>query len=595
MSFDQERSGEAVPDAARDDSPTTPATPTVDAADAGPAAAVSFSKQPAAPESAPAAEAADAGSADAVAVGPAADAPAAISFSKQSDAPEPAPVDAPAVAATSVDAPPAPAAEAADAGSADAVAVGPAVDAPVAISFSKQSDEPEPASVDAPAVAATPVDAPPAPGAPPAPANPWAPPVAPPPAPGVAPAGAPVPPGANPWGAAQPDATAGGNPWAPTGVQQPWGAGGYPPPGVPGAPTGPMVMYPQQQRSLYTNNLAIASLITGIVCCYFGFIGIGLGIGALRQIKRTGERGKGLAISGIVTGSLGMVLFVLSVIGGTFSVQDFEDDSSTPSHVTSTSNAATPDSPFRLRVGQCFNRAMTGFAKPVDCTSSHHGEVYWTQPTSKQDGKYPGEDALKAEADEVCPAHVDTYVADTWTIPDSVSTFYYFPDRLGWNTSGSRRIVCFLGNEDKSSRTGSLQKYPSTLTTDQRQLLDATNQFDRAWINGPDEDSEVEDDPQAFRTWAKDMSVAATKQATMLKAAHWNTADKATVDRLIAKSMTASDHYLAAYRSTDNATLRRELGVAEDNLGDEEIISLRRALGLATAQEEPSKKGSQPV
>ncbi|MGX4732982.1 DUF4190 domain-containing protein [Kitasatospora griseola] len=591
MSFDQERSGEAGPDAARNDSPTTPttpATPTAPAPDTRPApdtenaapAALSFTKPPATPEPETAV----------------ADAEAAASV-------EPSPTETPSV-------PAAPAPDIEDAAPApDVEDAAPAPDvedaAPVAISFTKQPAEPETsAPVDAPpAPVAPPV--PPAPAAPPAPANPWALPSAPPPVPGAAPVGAPLPPGANPWAAAPPGGHVppgahvppgvpgpvpdGGNPWAAAGGQQPWGTGGYPPPGMPGAPGGPM-MYPAPQRSLYTNNLAIASLIVGIVCCYFGFIGIGLGIGALRQIKRTGERGKGLAISGIVAGSLGMVLFVLTVIGGAFSVDDFEEDGSRPSHVSPTSDSGlSANSPFRLSLGQCFDRAAAGNARPVDCASAHFGETYWVQPATKQTGAYPGEDVMKEEAEKLCADRVDTYVADTWSIPDQVVTFYFYPDRAAWKAPAARRIVCFLANEDKSSRTGMLRKSASSLTPDQRQLLDATNQFDKAWGKGPDEDTGIEDDPQAYRTWAKDMSTAANQQATLLSNYRWTTADKATVDRLVAKSRIAATHYQLAAQSTDNATLRTELGLADDNLGDAEIISLRRALGLATQQEEPAK------
>ncbi|KDN82591.1 hypothetical protein KCH_56600 [Kitasatospora cheerisanensis KCTC 2395] len=388
----------------------------------------------------------------------------------------------------------------------------------------------------------------------------------------------------------------GGNPWAPTGVQQPWGTGGYPPPGAPGAP----MYYPAPPRSLYTNNLAIASLIVGIVCCFFGFIGIGLGIGALRQIKRTGERGKGMAVTGIIAGTLGTLMFIGSLVNGDFNSDRFDEDSSSwsSSHGSGGTTSDLPlNSPFRLFSGQCFERGGPGVAKPVACTAQHFGETYWVQDVREKSGAYPGEDVMTAEAEEVCAEHLDSYVADTWAIPEPVITFYYYPDKAGWKFPATRRIVCFLGNEDKSTRTGSLQQRSSSLTSDQRQLLDATNQFDRAWGEGPDEDVEVEDDPQAFRQWATKMSAAATKQAGLLAAADWHTADKATVDRLVVKSRAAAAHFLAASRSTDLATLKRELNAADDNLGNQEIISLRRSLGLATQEEEPAKHngGSNPV
>jgi amino acid transporter len=50
--------------------------------------------------------------------------------------------------------------------------------------------------------------------------------------------------------------------------------------------------------------MAIAALITGI---FATFVGIILGIIALNRIKKSGNGGKGLAIAGIIVGSLGTI------------------------------------------------------------------------------------------------------------------------------------------------------------------------------------------------------------------------------------------------------------------------------------------------
>ena len=73
-----------------------------------------------------------------------------------------------------------------------------------------------------------------------------------------------------------------------------------------------------------TNVLAIVSLVAGLIslplfCCWpvsipLGLVAIVLGFVAKGQIKRTGESGNGLAIAGIVTGALAIVLFVLLVV-----------------------------------------------------------------------------------------------------------------------------------------------------------------------------------------------------------------------------------------------------------------------------------------
>lgn len=66
------------------------------------------------------------------------------------------------------------------------------------------------------------------------------------------------------------------------------------------------------------NTLAIVSLTTGIICCLpFGsFIAVGTGIAALKQIDASHglERGKNLAIAGIVLGGLGVTMTVLGII-----------------------------------------------------------------------------------------------------------------------------------------------------------------------------------------------------------------------------------------------------------------------------------------
>jgi hypothetical protein len=72
---------------------------------------------------------------------------------------------------------------------------------------------------------------------------------------------------------------------------------------TPGQPIGSMA-YPAAPK---TNGMAIASLITSIVCC--GPVGIILGIVAKNQIKasRGTQGGDGLATGGIIVGALSIV------------------------------------------------------------------------------------------------------------------------------------------------------------------------------------------------------------------------------------------------------------------------------------------------
>jgi len=77
---------------------------------------------------------------------------------------------------------------------------------------------------------------------------------------------------------------------------------GYPPPAY-----GPQYSYGPPP----TNTSAIAALVLAFV---FPPAAIFLGISARRQIRRTGEQGDGLALTGIILGSIATALFVLMIV-----------------------------------------------------------------------------------------------------------------------------------------------------------------------------------------------------------------------------------------------------------------------------------------
>ena len=90
--------------------------------------------------------------------------------------------------------------------------------------------------------------------------------------------------------------------------------GGYPPP-CPGPP--PYDPY-RQGRPLGTNGKAIASLVTalaGLMFCGLPSIaGLILGIIAMRECKRTGQDGFGLALAGTIVGAVVTALIALYFI-----------------------------------------------------------------------------------------------------------------------------------------------------------------------------------------------------------------------------------------------------------------------------------------
>lgn len=66
------------------------------------------------------------------------------------------------------------------------------------------------------------------------------------------------------------------------------------------------------------NGMAIASLICGICgfLCGTGILGVVFGFVGLSQMKRTGQRGRGMAIAGIICGAVWILLTVVFLVSG---------------------------------------------------------------------------------------------------------------------------------------------------------------------------------------------------------------------------------------------------------------------------------------
>jgi hypothetical protein len=126
---------------------------------------------------------------------------------------------------------------------------------------------------------------------------------------------------------------AGYAPPAPAGTWQPAGPDTWQPAAGPSGPTGwppprpdqggqpPYGWAPAYPGNAGTNGFAIAAFVLAIppVCMFTvgvgSLLGVIFGIIGLRQTRRDGSRGRGMAITGIVLGALGLVVAGLVVIG----------------------------------------------------------------------------------------------------------------------------------------------------------------------------------------------------------------------------------------------------------------------------------------
>jgi len=89
---------------------------------------------------------------------------------------------------------------------------------------------------------------------------------------------------------------------------QPW-PGPYPPPYPP--------LYPYYVASPSTNGFAIAALVLGILWVYWigSILAVVFGHIALVQTREHGQRGRGMAIAGLVLGYIGLAVLVAVILG----------------------------------------------------------------------------------------------------------------------------------------------------------------------------------------------------------------------------------------------------------------------------------------
>ncbi|WP_051399473.1 DUF4190 domain-containing protein [Haloechinothrix halophila] len=199
-----------------------------------------------------------------------------------------------------------------------------------------------------------------------------------------------------------------------------------------------------------TNGLAVAALVLGIV----GFlppsplVGLVLGIIALTQVKRRHERGKGMAVAGVVLSSLWIVLFVIVIIAGIL-----DDVERTPTGEVTAEDTVPLEN---LRIGDCVEKVTEDrnyFSVTVmPCDEPHHSEVF--AKFDLRGEAWPGEETVFADANAGCSDALREYSSTAYDDID-VAIFTFHPTAFTW-ADGDREIICLTDYED-GPRTGSIE------------------------------------------------------------------------------------------------------------------------------------------
>ncbi|WP_373312984.1 DUF4190 domain-containing protein [Streptomyces capillispiralis] len=324
------------------------------------------------------------------------------------------------------------------------------------------------------------------------------------------------------------------------------------------------------------NGVAIAALVLGVLCFLPAF-GLVLGLVALWQIRRRGERGRGMAIAGAVLSSLGLALWVAALATG-YAADVWEG----------VKDGTRGNGVLGLRKGDCFDSpgGLEGWATEADrvpCAREHDGEVFAV--VTVPDGSYPGDAELTGTADERCYGLQDAYVMDRWALPATVDVYYLVPSRESWDF-GDREITCVFGDRDaQATLTGSLRRDASTLDAHQVAYLKAAHVLDDAVDKAPEAEF-VEDDLPGHKDWAREMTAALAEQTRMLRAHEWPADARRPVRDLVADLDEAEGEWAKAAAAGDADTYYEHYDRGWDLVDPDGSVTAREALGLASSPPE---------
>ncbi|MBO0816579.1 MAG: DUF4190 domain-containing protein, partial [Actinobacteria bacterium] len=238
--------------------------------------------------------------------------------------------------------------------------------------------------------------------------------------------------------------------------------------GPPGAPGGPG----QRAGTGKADPFAIASLLLGLVgiTVIGAVLGIVFGVMALRRIRRTGQRGRGMAIAGLAFSAIWLVL-----IGAFFAFSAGKSPAQPPAaggHSSSPAanpNASASHGPlstnvFALRPGQCFqnppaSQTVLGvtYVTVVSCSKPHNAQAF--VQFAVKGTSWPGTEALKRQADTGCRARIKGNVQAS-ELKASMTLHYLYPLQASW-ASGHRTITCLIVNSKPNLKGSLLKAHPT--------------------------------------------------------------------------------------------------------------------------------------
>ncbi|WP_079189275.1 DUF4190 domain-containing protein [Streptomyces kebangsaanensis] len=334
------------------------------------------------------------------------------------------------------------------------------------------------------------------------------------------------------------------------------------------------------------NGLAVAALVTSLLC--LAPLGLILGVVALVQISRKGQRGKGLAIAGIsVSGAV--LLLAAAVVAGVlnfrvWTISARDDNGEVPGRGWSTVHL--------LKVGDCFNPGaelpkwdrppLGASVEMVPCDESHRGEAYATFALSEQ-RDFPGRDAIGAIAGPQCTELLFDYSVDPVAF-GYLRTYYYYPDERGW-AAGKRTVLCWAALFDGAELDTSVRRGASDLSTDQLAFVSAVKPLTVTSALQPVNDPRQ--DLAGAKAWAGQMAEAQAETIQLLKDAELPGAER-PVEQLVAELEAGLPLLRQAAEARDADTFHGHLRSLEQHNPTQHVRRIRGLLDLPQPSTEPT-------
>jgi hypothetical protein len=196
-----------------------------------------------------------------------------------------------------------------------------------------------------------------------------------------------------------------------------------------------------------TSGWAITSFVLGVLAVIplsviFGFV-------ALQRIRRLGQRGRGLAIAGLILSVVWAGVFVL--VGVTNSGSATRQSST--GKITHRGDLGV----FALSVGDCFdnptNTQDIESVTAIPCTQAHDSQVFAKFDLSGSDSDYPTQQAMTQQADSGCNARTGSIDKTKTTAAMDIRVL--FPEQDAW-ADGQRTVSCLIVNPKPTLTTSLL-------------------------------------------------------------------------------------------------------------------------------------------